>query len=202
MWSYRYDPYTLMHYNSKYYDPVEASQYNHEYYERHKKLKGRNTAGGLTEEGQSKAAYVKEKINTERDTNLSKEQEQYEKEREIRNNAQKRTMEQHRIIMNQRITSLQNILKRMPDNQKYAQAPKIKAAIEKLRKDNDTKRKALMEAHTKSNYDESQKYYEKKKEIQETAKETYQEEIDKLSKEYKKAKKGSSSSGGSKKFTD
>lgn len=200
MWQFRYDPYSLMHYNSKYYDPVAASQYNHEYYERHKKLKGRNTAGGLTEEGQAKAAYVKERINEERDTNLSKEQEQYEKEREIRNNAQKRTMEQHRIIMNQRITSLQNILKRMPDSQKAAQAPKIKAAIDKLRKDNDTKRKSLMEQHAKANAESSQKHSETKKEIREYAKNTYQEEIDKLSKEYKKAKKGSS--GGPRKFTD
>ena len=201
MWSYRYDPYSLMHYESKYYDPAKASAYNHEYYEKHKQLKGRATAGKLTDEGKAKASQVKEAINEERDTNLSKEQEQYEKEREIRNNAQKRTMEQHRIIMNQRITSLQNILKRMPDAQKAAQAPKIKAAIQKLRDDNEKKRKSLMEEHAKANSEKASDYSEKKQQIREYAKETYQEELEKLAKEHTKAKKGKSS-GGPKKFTD
>lgn len=201
MWQFRYDPYSLMHYESKYYDPAKASAYNHEYYEKHKQLKGRATVGKLTDEGKAKASQVKEAINEERDTNLSKEQEQYEKEREIRNNAQKRTMEQHRIIMNQRITSLQNILKRMPDAQKAAQAPKIKAAIQKLRDDNEKKRKSLIEEHAKANSEKASTYSEKKNEIREYAKETYQEELEKLAKEHTKAKKGKSS-GGPKKFTD
>ena len=189
MWSYRYDPYSLMHYQSKYYDPVKASQYNHEYYEQHKKLKGRNTVGKLNDTGKSIAYQVKENINEERDTAISKEQEQYIQEREIRNNAQKRTMEQHKIIMNQRITSLQNILKRMPDSQKAAQAPKIKAAIEKLREDNSKKRKSLMEEHAKLNSEKATEFSETKKAIRENAKEAYQEEIDKLAKEYAKKNK-------------
>ena len=189
MWSYRYDPYSLMHYQSKYYDPVKASQYNHEYYEQHKKLKGRNTVGKLNDTGKSIAYQVKENINEERDTAISKEQEQYIKEREIRNNAQKRTMEQHKIIMNQRITSLQNILKRMPDSQKAAQAPKIKAAIEKLREDNSKKRKSLMEEHAKLNSEKATEFSETKKTIRENAKATYQEEIDKLTKEFAKKSK-------------
>ena len=202
MWSYRYDPYSLMHYESKYYDPVKASAYNHEYYEKHKQLKGRATVGKLTDEGKAKASQVKEAINEERDTNLSKEQIEYEKEREIRKNAQKRTMEQHRIIMNERITSLRNILKRMPDAQKVTQAPKIKAAIKKLQEDNDKKRKSLMEEYTKHNSEKAKTYSEKKKEIRETARDTYQQELEKLAKEHTKPKKNSRSSGGPKKFTD
>lgn len=47
-----------MAYASKYYDPVKA----HEYYEKHKKLKGRTSTKGLSEQGKQAAKYVKEQI--------------------------------------------------------------------------------------------------------------------------------------------
>ena len=52
----------LQHYASPYYDPVAA----HEYYMKHRKLVGRKSTAGLNDEGKERAAYVKNKLDTER----------------------------------------------------------------------------------------------------------------------------------------
>jgi len=164
-------------YSSPYYDPEKA----HEYYERTKQLKGRKKGQPtLNDEGRAVAKDVKENINTERDARLYEEEERHRQEQELRSDATKRTMEQHRIIMNQRITSIQNLIKRMPENAKNAQIPKLKAVVEKLREDNDKKRKSLQEKYRTETHESSVKSKETKKQIREEAKNTYNEEYERI----------------------
>jgi len=187
MWRYNYSPY-LQHYASEYYDPEKA----HEYYEKHKHLKGRSKSqASLNEEGKSVANSVKETINEERDIELNEEEQRHKQEMLLLSDASKRTMEQHRKIMNQRITSIQNLIKRMPKNAKASQVPKLKALIKKLYDDNDKKRKSLQEKYSNERYEASSKSQEAKKQIRETAKNTYEQELSKIRSEsrYIKAKK-------------
>ena len=204
MWTYRYDPYTLMHYASEYYDPKKA----HEYYEQHKQLKGNTKVStvGLSAEGKRVASYVRNQINEKRSKKLSEEEERAQKEREIRQDAQKRTMEQHRMIMNQRITSLQNLLKRMTPQQRKDKTAKILYTIQKLREDNDKKRESLQNKYKEDSMKITKESMAIKKGIKEEAKKTYQNELTKIYKESKYQKKtrsnSSSSSAGYQKFTD
>lgn len=204
MWTYRYDPYTLMHYASEYYDPKKA----HEYYEQHKQLKGNTKVStvGLSAEGERVASYVRNQINEKRSKKLSEEEERAQKEREIRQDAQKRTMEQHRMIMNQRITSLQNLLKRMTPQQRKDKTAKILYTIQKLREDNDKKRESLQNKYKEDNMKITKESSAIKKNIKEEAKKTYQNELTKIYKEAQYQKKtrsnSSSSSAGYQKFTD
>ena len=200
MWSYRYDPYSLMHYSSKYYDPKKA----HEYYEQHKQLKGRTSTAGLNEEGKKAAAYVKKQINEERDSKLSEEEERAQKERELRADASKRTMEQHRAIMNQRISSLKNLLERMSPEQKKAQSARILATIKGLRDDNEKKRQSLAEKNAKESAEASLKTKTAREDIRNEATATYESELSKIASEsqYQKTKKGKGGSKGPRKFTD
>ena len=185
MWHYNFGPY-LQHYASEYYDPVKA----HEYYEKHKKLKGRTKKATLTDEGKEIASTVKANINEERDQALSEEDERHRREQEIRNDATKRTMEQHRMIMNQRITSIQNIIKRMPENRKHDEAPKLKAAIQKLREDNDKKRASIQAKSKTENASASEQHAQIKSQIRDWANQTYDSEYQKLESRYaKKSKK-------------
>lgn len=199
MWQYNYSPY-LQHYASKYYDPVKA----HEYYEKNKKLKGRESKPTLNEEGRAVAATVKENINKERDESLDKEQERYRKEQELRADAKSRTMEQHRTIMNQRITSLQNLIKRMPKDRIQAEAPKFRAIIQKLREDNDKKRQGIEEKYRSDTQKASEASANTKKQIREEATKTYESEYNKILGEskYQQAKKGRKSGGVAKKKFD
>ena len=135
MWHYNYPP-ELKHYANPYYDPKKA----HEYYEQHKQLKGRTSTSSLNEAGREIAARIKEQINTQRDTQLDAETEAHAKDREARQEKKTKTLEQHKTIMHQRISTLQNLLKRMPPAQKEAEAPKFRAIVQKLQEDNDKKR--------------------------------------------------------------
>lgn len=197
MWGYNYN--YLQHYSSPYYDPQKA----HEYYEEHKKLKGRTSTAKLNEEGKKVASYVKNKINEERDTKLEAETQRHQQEAQIRADAHSRTMEQHRKIMNERITSLQNLIKRMPDAQKADQAPKIKALIYKLREDNDKKRADIQEKYKAETKKSSEETASTKKQIREQAKSTYESEYDKIASEssYQKPSSKKSKEGGYKKWT-
>ena len=191
MWHYNYGP-SLMHYASKYYDPVKA----HEYYEKHKKLKGERPKVTLNEEGRAVAETVKEKINEERDQNLSKEDEKYKQEQRLRADAKSRTMEQHREIMNQRISSLQNYIKRIPKDRVRDEAPKIRAIIEKLREDNNTKRQSIEERYKSESAKASEQNTQSKKNIRDTAKSTYESEYNKILSESKYQKTSGKKSGG------
>lgn len=188
MWQYNYSPY-LAHYVSKYYNPAKASQYNHEYYEAHKKLKGRTKRKTLTDKGKEIATNVKENINAERDEALSDENERYLKTQELRRDASKRTMEQHRLIMNQRITSIQNMIKRLPENKRHDEAPKLKAVIQKLREDNDKKRASIKAKYSEESFKETQTHKTTNAEIRAKAKQAYEAEYEKIASEYAKKKK-------------
>lgn len=183
MWKYNY----LMHYSSPYYDPEKASQYNHEYYEAHKKLKGTSSSGtttpSLNEEGRDVARYVKSQISEEKSARLEAERQRYQKEQKIRSDATSRTMEQHRKIMNERITSLQNLLKRMPESQKAAQAPKIRALIYKLKEDNEKKRADIKAKYQTESKSASEKSSATRKAIQEAAQATYEQEYARIANE-------------------
>lgn len=189
MWEYNY----LQHYVDPNYDPEATSQYNHEYYEAHKKLKGRTKTKrpSLNEQGQEVAAYTKEQINTQKSAKLEAERARYEKERKLLSDASSRTMEQHRKIMSQRITSLQNILKRMPESQKAEQSPKIQALIYKLKEDNDKKRKDIQQKYQKDSKSASEKSYATRTAIREEAKSQYNDIYDRIASDsrYLKAKK-------------
>lgn len=183
MWEYNY----LMHYSSPYYDPVKASQYNHEYYEAHKRLKGRSSSGtktpSLNEEGRNVARYVKSQISEEKSAKLEAERQRYQKEQKLRSDAASRTMEQHRKIMNERINSLQNLLKRMPDSQKAAQAPKIKALIYKLKEDNEKKRADIKSKYQSESKSAAEKSSATRKAIRNDAQATYDQEYMKIANE-------------------
>ena len=60
---------TLVHaqYASKYYDPVKA----HEYYMKNRELKNRRSTKSLNEEGRYTAQYIKERLNSERDSKIN-----------------------------------------------------------------------------------------------------------------------------------
>ena len=172
MWQYDY----VCHYSSPYYDPEKA----HQYYEEHKKLKGRRSTKGMTDTGKEAAAYVSNQIGEEKRAKIQEENERHKKEMELLRDASSRTMEQHRMIMNQRITSLQNLLKRMPESQKHEQSARFKALIYKLKEDNEKKR-----ADIKSKYQtDAQKEAEKHKTTAESIKNEYtsklEEELDKI----------------------
>lgn len=191
MWQYNYTPY-LAHYASKYYDPVKA----HEYYEKHKQLKGSKPKVTLNEEGKAVDATVKEKINEERDANLSEEEARHKREQEIRSDAKKRTMEQHKMIMNQRITSLQNLIKRIPKDRLAAEGPKIRATIQKLRDDNDKKRQSIEEKYRGEVSAASKQTQDTKQKIREDANATYESEHNKILSETKYQKATGKKSGG------
>lgn len=169
MWEYNY----LQHYVNPNYDPEAARQYNREYYEAHKKLKGRTKRPSLNEEGRELAAYAKEQISTQKSAKLEAERQRYQKEQKLRSDAASRTMEQHRKIMNERINSLQNLLKRMPDSQKAAQAPKIKALIYKLKEDNEKKRADIKAKYQTESKSAAEKSSATRQAIQEEAQTTY-----------------------------
>ena len=135
----------------------------------------------LNAEGKQAAKQVKEEITAEKDAALTEEQERHNAEMEIRRDATKRTMEQHRKIMNERITSIQNLIKKMPPMQKKAQLPKLKYTIQKLREDNDKKRASIQAKYQQENYESSQVTKSNKQEIRKAAKQAYQDELDKLS---------------------
>lgn len=177
MWKYNY----LMHYSSPYYDPEKAAQYNHEYYEQHKKLKGTTSSTpSLNKEGREVASYVKSQINTEKSAKLEAEQQRYQQEQKLRSDAASRTMEQHRKIMNERIASLQNLLKRMPENQKADQLPKIKALIYKLKEDNEKKRADIKAKYQTESKSAAEKSNATRQAIQEEAEATYEQEYAKI----------------------
>lgn len=67
----------LEHYASPYYDPVKA----HEYYMRTRKLKGKTSTSGLTDEGKEAASYVKNALSTERKTKVKEARAQYNQEK-------------------------------------------------------------------------------------------------------------------------
>lgn len=180
MWSYRYTQ-ELKHYASQYYDPVAA----HEYYEQHKKLKGRRSSVQLNEEGRKAADYVKKKINEERDANLKTETEKHQSESEQRQKEKSSTLERHSKVMNQRIESLRNIIKRLPEDQKSTETPKMKAIISKLRDANNKKRQEIEKKYAETSAKASQKSSDRRAEIQEDASDKYDIEYNKIANEAK-----------------
>lgn len=145
-------------YSNPYYDPEKA----HEYYERTKQLKGKNTAKVEVEQED-----VKEEKTNAKKSLLQKENERYKQEQLARTDATKRTMTQHRLIMNQRINSIQNIIKRMPEKDKNSEIPKLKALIQKLKDDNEKKRKSIQEKYETESKKSNEEHILKNQQIRE-----------------------------------
>lgn len=145
----------LFHYASPYYDPVKA----HEYYMRTRELKGRKSTSGLNEAGRTAAMYVKQQINSERDSKLAARKSRYDSDRDsarnkrtssnkywtdttkslVQQESDKRTksIEQHTTQMKTKIQSLSEDLKNLSAEDKRGSAgEQIRNEIAKLREDN------------------------------------------------------------------
>lgn len=149
-------------------------------YDEAKGTHGKTKRPTLNEQGKKVANNVKEEITAEKNAATAEEQARHNAEMEILRDASKRTMEQHRKIMNERITSIQNMIKRMPENAKNSNVPKLRALIDKLKEDNNKKRVSLQEKYAKDSAKASEQTRTTKKSISEAAKKTYQEELDKI----------------------
>lgn len=149
-------------------------------YDEAKGTPGKTKRPTLNEQGKKVANNVKEEITAEKNAATAEEQARHNAEMEILRDASKRTMEQHRKIMNERITSIQNMIKRMPENAKNSNVPKLRALIDKLKEDNNKKRVSLQEKYAKDSAKASEQTRTTKQSISEAAKKTYQEELDKI----------------------
>ena len=149
-------------------------------YDEPKGTQGKTKRPTLNEQGKQVAKNVKEEITAEKNAATAEEQARHNAEMEILRDASKRTMEQHRKIMNERITSIQNMIKRMPETAKNSNVPKMRALIDKLKEDNNKKRVSLQEKYAKDSAKASEQTRTTKKSISEAAKKTYQEELDKI----------------------
>lgn len=192
MWSYNFPP-ELKHYASEYYDPKKA----HEYYEQHKQLKGRRTTAGLSETGKAAAAYAKSKIDEERDVKLASETERHAKEEEQRQKERQQSLENHKAVMTQRITSLNKALKRMSKADRADKAPQIKAIIDRLQKDNDKKRVEIEQKFAVKRHESSVESMKTKYNIREEANAKYESELAKIASDSSnvRQKKSSKNSG-------
>lgn len=118
-----------MAYANKYYDPVKA----HEYYEKHKKLKGRHSTKGMTETQKEMAAYVKDRLNTEKEQKLQGVTKKAQVSRAEVTAAAKAKREMFAKSCSNVITSLRTKLQNMnPDQKKFAKQ-RIQEEIAKVR---------------------------------------------------------------------
>ena len=186
MWEFN-TPYSneLKHYASPYYDPVKA----HQYYEEHKQLKGRQKHTTLNDEGKEIASYVKKNINEQRDSALKTVNTNYSNEQKQRQTQHSNSVKQHAKILKERIESMRNALKRMSPADRQEQSPKIKAAIEKLRKANDEKRNQLLERYRSETESARGQHKELTNYIRTAAADEYSKEHEKIAAEYAKPKK-------------
>lgn len=179
MWRFNTD-YLSHDGNYKYLDKyMKNGRWNY-VYEEAKGTQEKTKRPTLNEQGKKAANDVKEEITAEKNAATAEEQARHNAEMEILRDASKRTMEQHRKIMNERITSIQNMIKRMPENAKNSNVPKMRALIDKLKEDNNKKRVSLQEKYAKDSAKASEQTRTTKKSISEAAKETYQQELDKI----------------------
>jgi hypothetical protein len=168
----------LTHYASQYYDPVKA----HEYYEQHKKLKGRTSTKGFSQDQKITAQYVKKQLTEER--RAKTEQSKEKTKSDIKN---------HTRQMQSEIASLRIML----DSGALADDPEkryeFRSKIEALRAANDKKRNELLAEHEKYS-DSLKEEYDKK----------YEDELSKIreSSPKKESKSSSKSSKISKKVFD
>ena len=209
----------LTHYASPYYDPVKA----HEYYEAHKKLKGRRSTAGLSEEGRIAANYVKKSLNEERkkisDQSRANLKSNLEKISNERRNAIERDRERtkaeikahtHKVqteAAHLRILIESGALKDDPQK-RYEALSKIQS----LREETNKKRAELqarfqknseatrLNAHNKSESLRNEHRNNMSK-LRDEYDKKYDDEIDKLQREYGKGAKSSRTSSGNKSQT-
>lgn len=157
----------LVHYASPYYDPVKA----HEYYEEHKKLKGRRSTAGLSEEGRIAAAYIKKRLSDERKSKIDSHKKHTEAsiksiqnnvkteseaaQYEVKDNAERlrRTIESHNNEMNSQIAQLQSKLKNIGNSAaRNSIKREVAAKIASLREKNAKQRETLQNEAAIRNY--------------------------------------------------
>lgn len=118
-----------MAYANKYYDPVKA----HEYYEKHKKLKGRHSTKRMTETQKEMAAYVKDRLNTEKEQKLQGVTKKAQVSRAEVTAAAKAKREMFAKSCSNVITSLRTKLQNMNPEQKKFAKQRIQEEIAKVR---------------------------------------------------------------------
>lgn len=119
---------TVKHYASPYYDPVKA----HEYYMEHRELKKRKSTTGLNDEGKSTAAFVKERLDSERKSKA-----------EDHTNRVNSLIETSKANRDRKIESEKKITNQMIDSYKSA----MQSQIESLRKYMSQHRKDISEKY-------------------------------------------------------
>lgn len=131
----------LKHYASPYYDPVKA----HEYYEEHKKLKGRKSTAGLSDEGK----YVKEQLSSEKKSKIEEKSNTVKRQIESSKNqrdtkissekeAAQKQIAEHKERMQSQIDQIKTRMK--TTGLSTAQKEAMKADIAKLREENSEER--------------------------------------------------------------
>lgn len=182
-------------YASPYYDPVKA----HEYYEQHKQLKGnrRSTStASLNEKGKKAALYVKSKIDEEHKSELTKHQEEVKVQREEAKNNTKAKVDAATKELKSKTEAMKVRLKKMNPAQRKQAEIHARAEIERMKKENEENRKALMEEYGEVSKGISESSAKTRGEIGDKYHNKYADEIDAIKKDASmlKGKKGSSSS--------
>lgn len=134
-----------MAYANKYYDPVKA----HEYYEKNKKLKGRHSTKGMTNTQKEMAAYVKDKLNTEKKQKIQNVTDQSKSQKVNVSDAAKRKRESFTKSCSYIISNLRAKLQNMSAEEKKFAKTRIQKEISKIR-ETFAQRKADVSAAAKN----------------------------------------------------
>lgn len=186
-------------YASPYYDPVKA----HEYYEQHKQLKGnrRSTStASLNEKGKKAALYVKSKIDEEHKSELTKHKEDVTAQRDAAKADTKSKVDAATKELKSKTEALKVRLKKMNPAQRKQAEIHARAEIERMKKENEENRKALMEEYGEISKGISEASAKTRGEIGDKYHNKYADEIDAIKKDASmiKPKKGKSSKSGGK----
>lgn len=132
--------------SSKYYDPVKA----HEYYMRHRKLKGRHSTKGFTDEQKERFAYAKYTLGEEKKERNSADRTRINSAKDANvaaiEAAKKQQREQLTSTANEQISRIRAELKGMGKWEKKQAKARIQGAIAQIREVLRGKKTSLNEA--------------------------------------------------------
>ena len=196
----------LLHaaYKSEYYDPQKA----HEYYEEHKELKGyenryggsRTSTSGLNEKGREVARMVKDRINANKKHQNEILRNQTSQLKDRSKGEREQAIKEMKNELSNSIASLKSQLESMnPAQRKHAKI-KIRAQVDKLKKEANDLRESLSEHYKQVNKELSESLKSGIEKNNSDAEDTYAAEIKKMlsdsslvkPKKQEKSKEGSS----------
>ena len=172
-----------MAYSSKYYDPVKA----HEYYMKHRKLKGKTRSTVLNETGKKAQTYVKNQISEEQKKVVETEGKNYKSRVEKENKRHKDAMFSQIQTAKVKISALQKKYSKLSPAQKRILGPKIKAELQKIKTQNETRRKQLESINITNRNKLSEQHSTNVKNINKKYSKIYESEVDKMHKDSKLA---------------